>query len=84
MAERVNGILKDEFGLDGVFKHRQQLDLQVTQSISSYNYKRPHQSNGLLTPYQMHQQDQLKPKAWHKKSARTLKGSCGFLPSPPH
>jgi len=81
IAERVNGILKDEFGLDDVFDDQRQLELQVAQSISSYNNKRPHESNYLLTPTEMHQQDKLKPKAWHKKSARTLKGSSRFLPS---
>ena len=81
IAERVNGILKDEFSLDEIFDNQQQLELQVKQSIFSYNNKRPHESNYMLTPDEMHQQDKLKPKAWHKKSTRTLKGSCGFLPS---
>jgi transposase InsO family protein len=81
IAERVNGILKDEFGLDDVFEDHGQLELQVAQSISTYNNKRPHESNYLLTPFEMHQQDKLKPKAWHKKSTRTFKGSYGFLPS---
>lgn len=81
IAERVNGVLKDEYSLDEVFDDRTQLELQVKQSIDSYNYKRPHESNHMLTPNEMHQQDKLKPKAWHKKSTRTLKGPCGFLPS---
>ncbi len=81
IAERVNGILKDEYSLDETFDSEAQLELQVRQSISTYNNKRPHESNHLLTPYQMHQQDRLKPKAWHKKSTRTFKGSYGFLPS---
>ena len=81
IAERVNGILKDEYGLDETFTDKTQLALQVDQSISSYNNKRPHESNHLLTPNETHQQDKLKPKAWRKKSTRTMKGSCGFLPS---
>jgi putative transposase len=81
IAERINGILKDEFGLDEVFKNNAQLEHQVIQSISTYNFLRPHQSNNLLTPNQMHQQHILRPKAWRKKSTRTLEGSCGFLPS---
>ena len=67
IAERVNGILKDEYGLDETFDSEDQLKLQVQQSILSYNNKRPHESNHLLTPCEMHQQDKLKPKAWHKK-----------------
>lgn len=81
IAERVNGILKDEYSLDETFESEVQLDLQVQQSISTYNNKRPHESNHLLTPYEMHQQDKLKPKAWHKKFTRTMDGSCEFLPS---
>ena len=68
IAERVNGILKDEYGLDEPFTDRAQLENQVRQSIDSYNNRRPHESNHLLTPNEMHQQDKLKPKAWHKKS----------------
>lgn len=81
IAERVNGILKDEFYLDEVFDNQSQLRLQVKQSITTYNTKRPHESNHMLTPIEMHKQKTLKPKAWHKKSTRTFKGSCGFLPS---
>lgn len=81
IAERVNGILKDEYGLDEVFDSYEQLQLQIQQSIDSYNNRRPHESNHLLTPNEMHQQDKLKPKAWHKKPTRNLEGSCGFLPS---
>lgn len=81
IAERVNGILKDEYGLDEPFTDRAQLQNQVRQSIDSYNNRRPHESNHLLTPNEMHQQDKLKPKAWHKKSARIMEVSCGFLPS---
>jgi putative transposase len=67
IAERVNGILKDEFGLDDTFSNQQQLQLQVVQSIEIYNNNRPHQSNHMLTPCEMHQQNKLRPKAWHKK-----------------
>ncbi len=80
IAERMNGILKDEFGLDEVFEYYGQLNLQVAQSVQLYNQKRPHESNYLLTPQQMHRQNKLKPKAWHKKSTRNLEASCGFLP----
>ena len=83
IAERVNGILKDEYGLDDHFKDQRQLKQQVRQAVESYNNRRPHQSNHLLTPARMHQQDTLEPKTWHKKSARTKESSSRFLPSPP-
>lgn len=84
IAERLNGILKDEYGLDEEFTDQAQLEQQLRQSVESYNNCRPHQSNHLLTPNEMHQQQKLKPKAWHKKSTRTFEGSCGFLPSLQH
>jgi transposase InsO family protein len=84
IAERVNGILKDEYGLDEVFDEPNKLHLQVKQSIDSYNNNRPHQSNHMLTPNKMHLQDRLKPKAWHKKPTRTFKSPFGFLPSLQH
>lgn len=67
VAERVNGILKDEFGLDEVFDNSYELEKQLEQSIALYNYQRPHISNHMLTPDQMHQQNKLKIKDWHKK-----------------
>ena len=81
IAERVNGILKDEYSLDQTFENDRQLELEVKQTVSSYNNQRPHESNHMLTPNEMHQQDKLRPKAWRKKSTRTMEGSCGFLPS---
>jgi len=81
IAERVNGILKDEFGLDDIFENIEQARSETKQSIDLYNCLRPHISNNMLTPIEMHQQNKLKPKAWNKKTTRTFKGSCGFLPS---
>ena len=81
VAERVNGILKDEFGLDDTFENMEQASREVKQSIDLYNRLRPHLSNSMLTPIEMHKQNKLRPKAWHKKPTRTLNGSCGFLPS---
>jgi len=82
IAERVNGILKDEYGLHETFTDRSQLERHVQQAIYSYNHQRPHLSNYMLTPNEMHQQNQLTPKTWNKKTTRTLQSSCGFLPSP--
>jgi putative transposase len=81
IAERVNGILKDEFGLDDIFENIEQARNETKQSIGLYNRLRPHLSNNMLTPNKMHKQNKLKPKAWHKKSTRTMDGSYGFLPS---
>jgi len=67
VAERVNGILKDEFGLDNVFLSHDQLQQQVNQAIELYNNLRPHLSIGLLTPKQAHAQPTVKVKRWKTK-----------------
>jgi transposase InsO family protein len=77
VAERINGILKDEFGLDEVFENFLEAKKQVSQSIHIYNQKRPHLSNHYLTPDKMHQQQKLKPKTWKKKATKTTKCSSG-------
>ena len=52
IAERVNGILKDEFNLDGVFENFRVLQLAVVKAVMVYNTKRTHWSLGLRTPEQ--------------------------------
>ena len=69
VAERINGILKDEFGLHERFDDLSQCQLQTKQSIDIYNQKRPHLSCQMLTPKQMHQQQTIKVKTWHKKTS---------------
>lgn len=57
MAERINGILKGEYGLDKSFKTMVDVCKSVEQSISSYNYQRPHRALDMQTPDQVHQQE---------------------------
>ena len=54
LAERVNGILKDEFNLDQTFKNKTQAIKTVHQSIYIYNMHRPHWAINLKTPNAMH------------------------------
>jgi len=55
IAERVNGILKDEFNLGNTFKSVQEVLLTLDEAIKNYNEQRPHFSLNLLTPTQVHQ-----------------------------
>lgn len=55
MAERVNGILKDEFLLDAKFANKEMAYKAVKEAIKSYNTRRPHWSLNLYTPQQIHQ-----------------------------
>jgi transposase InsO family protein len=52
VAERVNGILKDEFGLDNSFDSYEIFEKQVIESIALYTQVRPHLSIDYLTPNQ--------------------------------
>ena len=69
VAERINGILKDEFYCDEKFDNFEQAKKHVDQSIMIYNTKRPHLSCSMLTPEEMHQQDKLPVKKWNKKAS---------------
>lgn len=69
VAERINGILKDEFYCDEKFDSFEQVKKHVEQSIMIYNNKRPHLSCSMLTPREMHQQNTLPVKKWNKKTS---------------
>lgn len=77
IAERVNGILKDEFGLDDHFETFELLEKQVHQAIVLYNQVRPHTSIDFLTPDEAHQQQKIKLKKW--KSKKPIEASFNRL-----
>jgi putative transposase len=54
LAERINGILKDEFNLDTTFKSKKHALETVHQSIYIYNQHRPHWGINLKTPQYCH------------------------------
>lgn len=64
VAERINGILKGEFGFDGNVKNLEHARELLEKAVHIYNDKRPHFSNHMLTPNQMHKQRDLKPRTW--------------------
>jgi len=53
-AERLNGILKQEYGLGWIFLTRAQARAAVEQAVWLYNNRRPHTSLQLKTPAQVH------------------------------
>ena len=53
-AERVNGILKQEYGLGSTFRTKQQAIASVDQAVMLYNTRRPHLSLKYKTPEEMH------------------------------
>ena len=54
LAERVNGILKQEYWLDSDFEDGRQARQATTHGICMYNTRRPHTSLKFATPEQMH------------------------------
>lgn len=56
MAERVNGILKQEYGLDATFRTKRQADYSFMQAVELYNHRRPHLSLKYRTPVYVHTQ----------------------------
>jgi len=54
LAERVNGILKQEYWLDANFENRQQARQATARGIHLYNTRRPHTALGFATPQQVH------------------------------
>ncbi len=69
IAERINGILKDEFMLDQHIVNQQTMAKIVKQSINIYNPYRPHWNCELLIPNQMHRQRNIKKPVYKKKLA---------------
>lgn len=71
IAERINGILKQEFGIDRYHKDIKLMRSVVEEAIKLYNDQRPHYSNYLLTPTQMHLQCELQMRTYKKGSSKS-------------
>ncbi len=54
LAERMNGILKSEYGLGAQFKTKAGARLAVDQAVHLYNTRRPHTALGYRTPEAVH------------------------------
>ncbi len=76
VAERINGILKTEFGLGETMPDIQSAKYQTKQSVEIYNSQRPHYSCQYLTPKDMHEQNQVTIRTYrnHTKFFRPEKG----------
>jgi putative transposase len=55
VAERVNGILKQEYWLDANFESSREARKPTMGGIHLYNHKRPHTALGMATPQEMHE-----------------------------
>lgn len=58
MAERINGILKHEYGLAETLPNKKIAKKAIKQAIYLYNNKRPHMSLGMRTPASVHYENE--------------------------
>jgi transposase InsO family protein len=63
IAERVNGILKDEL-LEKNYPNYEQARQAIAAAISIYNYQRPHSSIDMLTPIEAHLREGELKRRW--------------------
>jgi len=54
MAERVNGIIKQEYEMDRTFRTKQQAKVAFKQAVWLYNHRRPHTALGYACPATVH------------------------------
>ena len=72
IAERVNGILKQEFDIARNVKNIDIKKKLIKNAIEIYNNQRPHLSNQMLTPMKMHKQKKLKRKQYKAKKLNNV------------
>jgi len=53
-AERLNGILKQEYGLGNCFLRKSDVGSALREAVELYNWRRPHQSLGYRVPMEVH------------------------------
>jgi putative transposase len=64
LAERVNGIIKNEFFPKKVYQNYKEAKKTIARIILIYNERRPHSSIDFLTPEQAHSKDGIIKKRW--------------------
>ena len=79
VAERVNGILKGEYGLGKSFKIIDNVRTAVEQSIDSYNHQRPHRALDMQTPNQVHQQERAEDVLQMTTKNRVKQRSVNYI-----
>jgi len=72
IAERINGILKQEFMIDTYHLELSIMKKIVAEAIRIYNNERPHWSNHMFTPSQMHNTQQMNYRTYKTKYSSNL------------
>ena len=68
VAERINGILKQEHGLNATFVNYETAKLATDLAVKNYNNFRPHDSCNRLTPVVAHELSGILKKYWKPKN----------------
>lgn len=76
IAERVNGILKDEFNIDETFENFKIAEYTINNSIDIYNNVRPHLSLDYQTPSEVHGIQEGKIKKQWKTYYKNQRQNC--------
>ncbi len=71
IAERVNGILKDEYDLELTFEDYLSANEAVKIAVYKYNNLRPHASCNYMFPVEAHKQTGILEKRWKSKKKKT-------------
>ena len=69
VAERINGILKQEFMIDCYHQDLSIMKIIIKEAVDIYNNERPHHSNYMLTPKQMHGQNKIVMRTYKTKNS---------------
>lgn len=72
VAERINGILKQEFIGETIIEDLGLMKKFIQESVHIYNQNRPHFSNFYLTPNQMHLQREVQMRTYKYKMEHQL------------
>lgn len=74
IAERVNGILKDEYLLDSEFVDKRHAQKAVEQAVYLYNYERPHWSLNLKKPAEIYLTRRKEKKNKQENGRKKMRG----------
>ncbi|KYG72310.1 hypothetical protein MB14_08910 [Roseivirga ehrenbergii] len=72
IAERINGILKQEYLRNYTVENLEQARLFTTKAINLYNNERPHLSCGMETPQNVYQTNHKPEKLWKNYWKKTI------------
>ena len=64
IAERVNGIIKEEYLNHYQIKTKKEIEQKLQQAVHQYNHNRPHLSCNMLTPEDVHQNNLPIQRLW--------------------